>query len=56
MHRRNGNSAVGYKLLDAFSGQKDQNQRKILETVTIPLPRMSPLKKFKYENVPKKLK
>jgi hypothetical protein len=35
MHRRNENSAVGYQLLDAFSGWQDQNHRKILQTVTM---------------------
>jgi hypothetical protein len=38
--------------LIAFSGRQDQIQQKILQTVIIPLPGMSTLKKFKYENVP----
>jgi hypothetical protein len=53
MRRRNGNFAREYQLLDAYLGRQDQNQRKVLRTVTIPLPRMPTKKKIKYENVPK---
>jgi hypothetical protein len=35
MQRKNGNSAVGYQLLDADSDWQDQNERKLLQTVTV---------------------
>jgi hypothetical protein len=51
-------STRNHLLIDADSGQEDQNARKILQTVTIPgsvvpkcsLQRMSAFLKFKYEN------
>jgi hypothetical protein len=40
MHQGNGYFAVVYQLLDAFSGQQDKSQRKILQTVALPLLQM----------------
>jgi hypothetical protein len=46
MHRRKGNPLTSFATYSSL-------ERKILGTVTIPFLRISTLKKFKYEKVPK---